>query len=54
MVTNALLDFLTGLLGNVLGDLAAGLLLLALGGPGVKMLPRKKTRDRNHNEQPPQ
>ncbi|MEU5688301.1 hypothetical protein [Streptomyces venezuelae] len=53
MVTNAVLDFLTGLLGNVLGDLAAGL-LIALGGPGVKMLSRKKTRDRDHNEQPPQ
>ncbi|MBM7167756.1 hypothetical protein JQK87_04895 [Streptomyces sp. G44] len=53
MVANAVLDFLTGLMGNVLGDLAAGL-LLALGGPGVKMLSRRKTCGRNHNEQPPQ
>ncbi|WP_331763365.1 hypothetical protein [Streptomyces anulatus] len=54
MVTSTLFDLLSGFLGSVLSDVVAGLLLLALAGPVVRKLSRKKTRGQDHDEQPPE
>ncbi|MFF8960333.1 hypothetical protein [Streptomyces sp. NPDC014894] len=56
MVTSFLLDLMSGFLGDVLSDFTGGLLLVALGGPVVEKLSRKRTRDENRadDEQPPE